>query len=88
MAERGGVQICVEEGVEGRRVRVEIRAEGHPGGLVAGGCERDRCGAQLWKRSLEVHGVLMCGIRGFESLRDVGVERCGEGAETVFDVEL
>ncbi len=31
---------------------------------------------------------LLCVLRGFESLGDGGVERCGERAETVFRVEL
>lgn len=31
---------------------------------------------------------LLCVLRGFESLGDRGVERCGERAETVFRVEL
>ncbi len=34
MAEGGGVEICVEEGVEWGGVRVEVGAEGCPGGLV------------------------------------------------------
>lgn len=71
--EGGGVEVGAEDGVERGGVRGEVGAEGHPGGLVAGGgeCDGGGCGGRddgYWweggaqvrgagRRRLEVHGV-------------------------------
>lgn len=96
MGEGGGVQVYRDKGVERGGVGVEIGAQGCPCCLVAGGCERDGGwregvgglgGGGAWVRMKRL-GVFVWRWGVIHGTGDVGVERCGQRAQTVFEVQL